>query len=246
MNSAHADHDTGRRSGRPDRAIDALRITRLLQLSSPTLPVGAYSWSGGLEWPCDSGLIGDERAARGWIVAVLERSFGTLELPVMLRAHRAAAAVDSARLLQWNEEFIASRETAETRAETLQMGYSALVLSTSLGWLDAALADALQAAPEVAYPIVWGALAQAFDLDERTAAAGYAWSWLENQVMASVRLVPLGQTAAQRLLADLSQAAARAAQAAIDLDDASLGSWLPGLTIASCRHETQYSRLFRS
>lgn len=225
---------------------DALRITRLLQLSSPTLPVGAYSWSGGLEWPCDTGSIRDESGARGWIVQVLARSLGTMELPVMLRAHRAAAAGDLTALLAWNEEFIASRETAESRAETLQMGYSALVLAASLDWLDPRLTEHLQAQTAIAYPVVWGALARAFDLDEHVAAAGYAWSWLENQVMAAVRLVPLGQTAGQRLLAGLSPLAAEVAAAAVVIDDESLGTWLPGLTIASCRHETQYSRLFRS
>jgi urease accessory protein len=160
---------------------------------------------------------------------------------------RAWQASDSRRVARLNCEFIATRETAELRAETLQMGYSLARLIRDLDEFPASIRHGLQDLGEVAFPCAWAAAATHWQLDERDAASAYLWAWLENQVMAAVKLVPLGQTAGQRMLAslagDVPLLADEAMRRAISED---WENFTPGLSLASCLHETQYTRLFRS
>jgi urease accessory protein len=198
---------------------------RLLQLASPTLPVGAYSYSGGLEAAIEAGLVGDAASAQRWIGDVLEFSVLRMEAPLLLRMIEAPDA-------RWNEEFLASRETAELRAETLQMGYSLAALLGNLGL--GAIED-----EEISFPLAYAHAVRCWGLDARAALVAYLWAWLENQVMAAVKAVPLGQTDAQRMLLALGERLR-------DAGEDEPGNFAPGLAIVSSRHETQYSRLFRS
>lgn len=198
---------------------------RLLQLASPTLPVGAYSYSGGLEAAIEAWLVADARSAQRWIGDVLEFSVLRMEAPLLRRMIETPDA-------RWNEEFLASRETAEMRAETVQMGYSLNRLLPELGMEELHC-------EEPSFPAVFAHAVRQWEIDARQALTAYLWAWLENQVMAAVKAVPLGQTDGQKILLALG---ARLH----DLDEEETGNFAPGLAMLSSLHETQYSRLFRS
>jgi len=216
---------------------------RLLQLASPALPVGAYSYSQGLEPAVESGIVTDAASASAWIGAVLALSVGAMEAPVLLRLMAVWKDGDADAARRWNDEFIASRETAELRAETLQMGHSLRLLLRDLGVGDAA---ALQEFEEIAYPTAFAHAASAWGIDAREALGAYLFAWIENQVLAALKCVPLGQTEGQRMLLDLSARIAVAVEGAVALGDDDLANFAPGLALAASRHETQYSRIFRS
>ena len=205
-----------------------MNLARLLQLASPTLPVGAYSYSQGLEAAIEAGIVSDAASAERWIGDVLAYSVGWMEAPLLWRMMHGA---------DLNEIFIASRETAELRAETLQMGHSLCALLQDLGLKDVPT-------QEVAFPTAYAIAARRWDIEPRAALVAYLWSWLENQVMAAVKAVPLGQTAGQKILLSLGNELNRIAEEAST--QAEFLNFAPALAILSSRHETQYSRLFRS
>ncbi|HEX2333053.1 MAG TPA: urease accessory UreF family protein [Burkholderiales bacterium] len=204
-------------------------LARLLQLASPTLPVGAYSYSQGLEAAIEAGVVMDAETAQRWIADVLELSMARMEAQV-LRAQIANPTQER------NDFFVATRETAELRAETLQMGQALAKLLPELG------VEVLIANP--AYPTAYALAVRQWRIEPRDAVLGYLWSWLENQVMAAVKAVPLGQTAGQKILLVLGGRLGELAQ--LELEEASWANFAPGLAWLSVRHETQYSRLFRS
>jgi urease accessory protein len=211
-----------------------INLVRLLQLASPTLPVGAYSYSQGLESAIDAGIVHDASSAGCWIGDVLEFSVARMEAPVLFKMLQNPEA-----LAHWNAIFLASRETAELRAETVQMGYS-------LNRLLPELRIAPPAVDEPSFPAAFAAAVNAWGIDPRDALQAYLWSWLENQVMAAVKAVPLGQTDGQKLLLSLGERIAPLAARAAAMSDDELGNFAPGLALLSSRHETQYSRIFRS
>ena len=222
----------------------------LLQLASPALPIGGYSYSGGLEWGIDCGRVRDETAAREWIADALSLTLASFEGPLVREAVRAARglpappAIDAQAAL--NETALAARETAELRQESTQMGYS-------LGrWLAAVCPepddDALLAArmSPLTLPVAWGVAAARLGLGERDALLALFWTFTENQAMVLMKAVPMGQVVAQRLLRALSPDIDAAIERAMTLPRDDWSSAAPLLAIASSRHETQYSRLFRS
>lgn len=215
---------------------------RLLQLASPALPVGAYSYSQGLEAAVESDIVRDAAGASRWIGEVLELSVASMEAPVLARLIDAWQRHDIEGVRRWNLEFIASRETSELRAETVQMGYS---LRRLLGDLDLPIVH-LDAIDEVAYPTAFACAAAAWNLPATDAIATYVFAWIENQVLTAVKCVPLGQTDGQRLMLDLGARIAPLVERALAMDDDDLANFAPGLALASARHETQYSRIFRS
>ena len=221
-----------------------LQLLRLLQLASPTLPVGAYSYSQGLESAVAGGTVFDERSAEVWIDDALALVVARFESPVLMRMLAAAEGREAEALHRLNALFLASRETAEMRAETVQMGRSLARLLSELEFTRA-LMPLLEALREPSYPCAWACAAVAFELPHDAACSGYLWSWAENQVLAAIKLVPLGQSAGQRMLARLAPRIARLA-AEKGRGDETLANSAPGLAIASSMHETQYSRLFRS
>lgn len=206
-----------------------MSLARLLQLASPALPVGAYSYSGGLESAVDAGIVKDAATAQDWIAGVLEHSIASFDAPCLKKLIE-----EPERQAELDELYLASRETAELRAETLQMGYSLCRLLRELG---------LEGVPEgqVSFPAAFALAARAWSLDPREAAQAYLWGWLENQVMAALKAVPLGQTDGQKMLLALGASLERLAA-----NEEIGGNFAPMLAILSARHETQYSRLFRS
>jgi urease accessory protein len=222
---------------------DALALVRLLQLASPALPVGAYSYSQGLEAAVEAGLVTDAASAEGWIGDVFALAVGAMEAPLAWRLLAAARAADGPGLSRWNDEFLASRETAELRAETVQMGYSLRRLASEMGIAGAARLDVLG---EISFPAAFAFMAAAWAVAPEDALAAYLWSWMENQVLAAVKAVPLGQTDGQRLLASLGARIPGAVHAAASVADGEMANFAPGLALLSARHETQYTRIFRS
>lgn len=218
-------------------------LARLLQLASPTLPVGAYSYSQGLESAIEAGVVRDAATARTWIEDVLRYGVASMEAPTLLRLIAAWQADDRALVAEWNALFLASRESGELRAETVQMGYSLARLLRELGEGDADTFDGLN---DVAFPTAFAFAVVRWNIETHAALTGYLWSWAENQVMAALKAVPLGQTDGQRLLLVLGDAVELAARQAAKLADDELVNFAPGLALLSARHETQYSRLFRS
>jgi len=228
-------------------ARDLALLARLLQLASPALPVGAYSYSQGLESAATHGIVHDAASAARWIGDVLEFTVARMEAPLFLQCHRAWQAGDEGRAAELNACFLASREAAELRAETVQMGYSLNLLLPEFGLAPVPL-------EQPAFPVVFAHAAAAWEIEPRAALLAYLWSWLENQVLAALKAVPLGQTAGQRMLfgfgARLPTVIEYASQHGGDADAAGpaapAGNFAPGFALLAARHETQYSRLFRS
>ena len=225
----------------------SLQLVRLLQLASPALPVGAYTYSQGLEWAVESGVIRDEASAGRWIADLLGHGIGRYEAPLVAALMEAWAAARHPEIRRLNAEFLASRESLELRAETVQMGFSLRRLIRDLrDERLACVAEQIETLPEVAFPVAWSGVAAQWGIPTDAALTAYLWSWAENQVMAALKAVPLGQASGQRLLAGLgSQIPAIAADARVR-PEAAWSNLAPAFAIACARHETQYSRLFRS
>ena len=227
--------------------VTALSLMRLLHLASPTLPVGAYSYSQGLEAAVDAALIADESGAGRWIADTLTHSMARLEAPVFCRFYHAWEAMDAAAIGHWSAWFLASRDSAEFRAETVQMGYSLSRLLRELFPNDSRtqlLGPAAIAA--LPYPGALGAACVMLGTPLEASLGACLFSWAENQVLAAIKAVPLGQVAGQRILFALEQPLLDAAATALVLEDDELSNWTPGLSLLSMRHETQPSRMFRS
>lgn len=213
----------------------SIALTRLLQLASPALPVGAYTYSQGLEWAVESGTVKDEATALQWVGDQLEWNLGRFEAPLLARM----MAADAAALVDLDAQYLASRETAELRAETLQMGHSLRRLITDLK-------ENIAVPPAPTFMSAWSAVAVAWHIEPRDAITAWLWSWAENQTMAALKAVPLGQAAGQRILLKIGDRIPALVECALSLDEDRCSNFAPGFAIACARHETQYSRLFRS
>ncbi|MDP5291053.1 urease accessory UreF family protein [Oceanimonas sp. CHS3-5] len=211
----------------------------LLQLASPSLPIGGFAWSAGLESAIELGWVSNEAQLNDWLVTTLQ-GLAHLDLPVLLRSCQALAAGQHETLNYWSDFIRASRETRELLFEDEQQALALVRLLKGQG-IEVAM---LPAPP--ALMSVWALAAREWGLGANTAALGFAWSWLENQLAVAAKTLPLGQTSVQRLLLALKPELIYALKLAATLDDDQLGLGLPGQVQASALHETQYSRLFRS
>jgi urease accessory protein len=223
--------------------IGGSALPQLLRLASPMLPVGAYAYSQGMEWAVDEGTINDEDSALAWIADLLRFNIGTLEAPVWRRLYRAWQERDAESARHWNERFMAIRETAEFRAETLQMGGALKAVLDATGEIDTGPLDQIESP---AFPTAFSFAAHGLGVPLREGLTGYLWAWAENQVSAAMKLVPLGQSSGQRILVKLIARLPEIADNALAMPDEALSNFSPALAIASSRHETQYTRLFRS
>ncbi len=223
-------------------------LLRLLHLVSPALPLGAYAYSQGLEYAVHAGWISDEGTALHWLQGLSRGAVGTLDLPILLRLHQSWARGDVAAVRRWSARLLAARETAELRAEERHLGRA---LARILRELDCGeLADWERAVPGSEESITWATLfalaAVRWQIDSTETLAGYLWAWSENQVLAAVRLVPLGQSAGQRMLRQLIDDMPAIVERALRLGDEAIAISTPAQAMASALHESQYTRLFRS
>jgi urease accessory protein len=221
--------------------MNAARLLHLLQFASPALPIGGYSYSQGLEAAIDEGSVHDAMSAHAWLVRYLDEVMARWDGPLLWRLMKAFEARDLAGIEEWSACFLASRDTAELRAETVQMGYSLTRLIAELG-----VADVGPLGDEVSLPAAYACAVDALDIPHEDALLAMLFSWAENQVLVCVKSVPLGQVAGQRLLLSLRPEIERAAATAQALSDADLSNWAPGLSMLSMRHEVQHGRLYRS
>jgi urease accessory protein len=216
---------------------------RLFQLVSPTLPIGGFTYSQGLEWAVEAKWIRNDRELEQWLQAMLEFSVSSLEVPVLLRLQRAFNAGEADIARRWCRFLIASRETEELRREERQRGAA---LARLLPGLDIATPAGMEDIVAASQLCGIALAADRWHIDPIKSCAGYCWNWMENAVTAGVKLVPLGQTQGQQLLFRLSEQVPAAIARAMALGDDDIGSCTPALAIASSCHETQYTRLFRS
>lgn len=218
-----------------------LALTRLLQLSSVSLPVGGYSFSQGLEYAIECGWVKRLEDVEEWIALQLAENMARVDLPVLRGAMESAGEGDWQRFTYLNDLAIASRETKELRLTDVAMGEALLRLLRSLEFDFPFETDC-----EFSFVTLFGFAASAWGISYEDTANGFTWSWLENQVAAATKLVPLGQTQAQQLLTKLQPAIGQTIELAEKTKEQNIGGGLPALAIASALHETQYSRLFRS
>tara|TARA_R110002020_G_scaffold457873_1_gene674958 strand:+ start:267 stop:1016 length:750 start_codon:yes stop_codon:yes gene_type:complete len=233
---------------------DELALLGLMQLVSPALPIGAFAFSQGLESAFELDWVRDEASLAEWLSGVLEDGLTRCELPVLARLHDAfgqafgQADISEGRksIAAWDEWLAATRETAELAAEDSRLGASLKRLLGSLNLLPSEDLLLPLLPPQAGYVTLFAYTAHVRGVSVRQTLLGFAWAWLENQLAVACKALPLGHTAAQRVIEQLRPALVDAVNQALTLDDDELGPVLPGLALASALHETQYSRLFRS
>ena len=216
---------------------------RLWQLISPSLPVGAYAYSGGLEAAVEAGWVTDRHEAAEWIGSLLGFGLGHLDVPVFKRLYENCQTGDGKTFHYWNSYLLASRESAELQQEDKHLGRALYRLLTDL---EVQMQPFCAEYEDYAYCAMFAHASSAWEIPLQDALQGLLWSWCENQVAAAIKLVPLGQTAGQQLLTELQEQIPDCIQHGLGLSDEEIGFTLPGLGIASALHEIQYSRLFRS
>ena len=231
-------------------------LLALLRLVSPALPVGAFAYSQGLEGAVEQQWVTNEEETIQWIAGVLEHNIAKLDLPALHWQRMALQQQDLDDFCDFNQTIFAHRETAEFRLESHQLGQALLRL---LRDTDAANDEVCQsllkptAFKQIDWVSAFAIATHCYSIKHEQALLGFAWAWLETQVAAAVKLVPLGQTQGQRILIQLSDTISQLVSASIDdlsnktpEQKQEIGAMSPNLTIVSSQHETQYSRLFRS
>ena len=219
-------------------------LLRLLQLASPSLPVGAYSYSEGLEYAVEQRTVTDAATLQSWLEDALHYGGVRVEAAVLVRTYDARIADDGDAVRHWNEWLTAARESEELRLQNHEMGRALLKLLAELEPPPKSISSLLS--QPCNFAVVFAIAAAHWNIVRDAAVIGYLQTWTANMINAGVKLIPLGQTAGQRLLWDLQstiEGTARAAATVAD-DDLAVSNW--GQALASMRHETQYSRLFRS
>ncbi|MBO9513869.1 MAG: urease accessory protein UreF [Variovorax sp.] len=223
-------------------ALPATSLLQLIWLASPALPVGGFSYSEGLEAGIEWAGIGTEQAAADWLADQLHLSLARADLAVVAQAVPAWRRGDLQCIEALNDWVFQTRESAEFRLQTEQMGRS------FVEWLKLHHADAAQVFGELpaSYPVAFAFAASRTAASAHDACLAFAFGWAENMTAAAVKAVPLGQSAGQRMLARLADEIPTAVRQALTLSDDDRQAFSPMLAVLSSRHETQYSRLFRS
>ncbi|MEP0072026.1 MAG: urease accessory UreF family protein [Marinomonas sp.] len=216
-------------------------ILRLLQLSSVSLPVGGYAFSQGMEYAIDKGWVKRKADVLDWVSLQMQQSVARVDLPVLRLCMLAAEQQDSVRLKELNDLALACRETKELRLNDTAMGEALFRLMGSLG-----IKTPFERGEVMSFVPLFAIAAAHWKLNFDVATLGFSWSWLENQIAAATKLVPLGQTQAQELLGELQGDIHQAISLSLTIEEDRIGAGLPMIAIASAQHETQYSRLFRS
>ncbi len=240
-----ATHTTGIHTRMTTDMATATRLLWLMQLASPALPVGGFSYSEGMEAAVEHGLVSDETSAQAWLIDQLHLVQARSELPVVAQAMTAWRTQDQAGLQQLNDWVLQTRETFEMRLQTEQMGRSLLIWLRNHQNTDEAAMQWCEQLPPT-WPLVFALALHTQSVETEQGLLVCAFAWAENMVQAAIKSVPLGQLSGQRILAALSTEIPLAVAHALSVPDNQQQSFNPRLAILSARHETQYSRLFRS
>jgi urease accessory protein len=236
------------RPGRVDALTEAeaASLYRLLTWLSPSFPVGGFSYSSGIEWAVEAGDITDAASLKGWLTAMLSDGSGFCDAVFLTQAHRAAEAGDDVKLREVAELAAAFVPSRERQLETSTQGRAFIEIARA-AWNCDGLAQAVAACDgATVYPVAVGIVSAAHAIPLVPTLHAFLHALVSNWISAGARLIPLGQTDSQRVLAALefvvAATAARAVTAALD----DLGSATFRADLAGMRHETQYTRLFRS
>lgn len=216
-------------------------LLRLLQLSSVSLPVGGYAFSQGMEFAIDQGWVKNKAQVSDWVGLQIHQSVARVDLPILRLCMDALDNQDRARLLELNDLALACRETKELRLNDTAMGEALARLMRSLG-----IETPFERTQDISFVVLFAIAAAHWNIRFELAALGFTWSWLENQIAAATKLVPLGQTQSQELLGELQDNINQAISLSLSIEEDRIGAGLPKIAIGSAQHETQYSRLFRS
>ena len=229
-----------------DDALDEAALFRLMTWLSPAYPVGAFAYSSGLEWAVEAADVRDLTTLQAWLAAVLTEGSGWSDSVLFSAAHRALTGADDRALVDTAELAAALVASRERYLETITLG-NAFVEVTRAAWPCEALnrLQALRRGP-VAYPVAVAAACAGHGIALRPALSAFVTALLSNWVSAGLRLIPLGHTDGQRLLGALAPTAAATVQQALAARLEDVGSTTFRADIAGARHETQYTRLFRS
>lgn len=214
-----------------------------MQLCSPSLPVGAFAYSQGLESVVEHQLVIDANSCEQWLRDTLRFSLQQTDIPLLSKLYQAWQQKNMANVEYWTDVLKAQRETRELREEDQQLG---LALARLLDDLHLDGASEWRGNKQSSFLTLFSLAAVRWEIPLTEACSGYLWSWLDNQIAAAIKLVPLGQTDGQRILSTLITDIPEIVEKGLQLDEANIGASLPKLAILSAQHETQYSRLFRS
>jgi urease accessory protein len=233
-------------SARSEKTLTSAALLQLMRLASPSLPVGGFSYSEGLEAAVESGHVANEAQALSWLLDQLHLGLARSDLAIVAKAAVAWQRGDGERIATLNAWVSATRETSEWRQQSEQMGRSLCLWMRNRGKADdrVALLEALMPAPT--WPVAFALAGVASGAPVRDVLLAFAAGWAENMAQAAMKAVPLGQGAGQRILAGLTEAIPDAADAALALPLVEMRAFTPMLAILSSQHEEQYSRLFRS
>jgi urease accessory protein len=235
---------------RPPAPTSAATLLQLMWLASPALPVGGFSYSEGLEPAVESGHVANEAQAGDWLLDQLQLSLARCDLAVAAQAFKAWQRGDLAQITELNDWLRETRESAELRQQAEQMGRSLLEWlrhgGSGSNAADPRIAQLAALAPAPTWPVAFALAAAQTKATPREALLAFAFGWCENIVQAAMKAVPLGQSAAQRILSRLAAAVPVVVDQALALPDSRRQAHTPMLAILSAQHEVQYSRLFRS
>jgi urease accessory protein len=232
--------------GGDEPAATPKALLELMQLASPALPVGGFSYSEGLEAAVEAALVRDEAGSGDWLLDQLDLSLARADMPVVAQAVPAWRAEDLERIQSLNDWVQLTRESAELRQQTQQTGRSLAEWLKNRDTPDPRIARLAALRPAPTWPVSFALAATLSGAPLRDVLLCFGFGWAENMVQAAMRSVPLGQSAAQRILARLIDALPGAVERAAMLGDTQRQAFTPMLAILSAQHETQYSRLFRS
>lgn len=223
--------------------MQASSLLNLLHISSPALPIGAFAYSQGLEYTLEAGWCKNADDVEMWIKSVMTQGLGGVDLPILKRLHQAWAKNDVQALQYWNAMLLAFRETKELYLEDIQVG------DAFKQWHKTQSAEHLEKLEFIDNPTVasmYGLNGVIKGLTIEECLIGFVWAWLENQITAASKAMPMGQTDGQNIIRHVIPEIEAVIESAMTLSDDDIGSGLVGLSMSSALHEHQYSRLFRS
>jgi urease accessory protein len=233
-------------AGRGMTADEAAALYRLMTWLSPAFPVGAFSYSSGIEWAVEAGDVTDAASLRDWLAAMLSEGSGFCDAVFLAQAHRAASTQDEASLCEIAELAAAFVPSRERQLETSTQGRAFIEIARSAWACDGLDGMVAACGSSMVYPVAVGLVSAGHAVPLEPALHAFLHAVMSNWISAGARLVPLGQTDSQRILAGLEADVAATAKRALEASLDDLGSAIFRADLASLRHETQYTRLFRS